>query len=303
MSHPFGNLVRQHLSRKHGLSQNKLANGIDQDPAVISGMCHGKRLHGSLARERVLAIIDWFNTQGVLHDLNEANRLLEAAQMSSLSSSKPIEKQLLEQLKTSQPTLMRQTTEETVQATAVLDQPQSFSFQDTKPNFIFVRRRLLGILLVIVVVFSIFYFVSEGRSGLIWQVDFYDFDPSKWQEPSAIWSVEEQKSATLSENDPELFYGKVESEQITVNTAMAPVLSIHATAVDPNASYSIQIQDATTFEPIDVLKDITLPGEHTIDLVNAMGWQTNEKYIITINIWISGEGKSVTFDQLEISSG
>jgi len=33
-SHPFGDLITQYLSRKHGLSQNKLAEGILQDPAV-----------------------------------------------------------------------------------------------------------------------------------------------------------------------------------------------------------------------------------------------------------------------------
>jgi hypothetical protein len=56
-SHPFGDLLRQYLSRRHGLSQNKLAEGIQQDPAVVADMCHGRRLGGPQARERVLAII------------------------------------------------------------------------------------------------------------------------------------------------------------------------------------------------------------------------------------------------------
>lgn len=47
MSHVFGNLLTQHLHRLHGLSQSKLALGIDQDPAVISAMCRGARLRGS----------------------------------------------------------------------------------------------------------------------------------------------------------------------------------------------------------------------------------------------------------------
>ena len=44
MSHPFGDLVSQHLHRKHGLSQAKLAEGILQDPSIIGKMCKGDRI-------------------------------------------------------------------------------------------------------------------------------------------------------------------------------------------------------------------------------------------------------------------
>ena len=66
MSHPFGDLISQHLNRKHGLSQNKLAEGIDQDASVVSHMCKGRRLSGPLARERVIHIIQWFHVQGAI---------------------------------------------------------------------------------------------------------------------------------------------------------------------------------------------------------------------------------------------
>lgn len=79
MSHPFGDLVTQHLSRRHGLSQNKLAAGICQDPAVISAMCNGRRLSGRQARERVLAILGWLHARAVLSTRAEADALLEAA--------------------------------------------------------------------------------------------------------------------------------------------------------------------------------------------------------------------------------
>lgn len=299
MSHPFGDLVRQHLSRKHGLSQNKLATGIDQDPAIVSGMCHGKRLYGPLARERVLAMIDWFNDQGVLHNLTEANRLLQAAQMSSLCADDPVEKHLLSQLKTSRSSSSLQITNETRRATGVLSHPQD---RVTRYKRLFLSRQQIPVIfLLAIIAFSVVFFIYEGRSKHIWQVDFNNFNLSKWQEPSAFWTVTEENSAVLHENDPNLFYGKVESEQITVDATSNPVLYLQVTAVDPDASYSIQIQDAKTYEPTDVLKDITLPGEKTIDLVEAMGWQPNEKHTITINIWISGEGKSVTFSYLEIS--
>lgn len=84
MSHPFGDLLAQHLHRKHALSQAKLAAGIMQPPSIISEMSQGKRLHGPQARERVTAIITWLQQQGALTSLDEANALLNAAGMSPL---------------------------------------------------------------------------------------------------------------------------------------------------------------------------------------------------------------------------
>ncbi len=100
MSHLFGDLIKQHLSRKHGLSQNKLARGIGQDPAVITKMCQGKRLSGIQARERVAAIIDWLHQEEALSYLAEANALLEAAGMAQLNADLPPEAKLIERLPT-----------------------------------------------------------------------------------------------------------------------------------------------------------------------------------------------------------
>jgi len=98
MSHPFGDLIKQHLNKKHGLSQSKLARGIGQDPAVITKMCQGKRLSGIQARERVAAIIDWLHQEDALSCLAEANALLEAAGMSQLNADLPPEAKLIERL-------------------------------------------------------------------------------------------------------------------------------------------------------------------------------------------------------------
>ncbi|NJM42040.1 MAG: hypothetical protein HC853_15465 [Anaerolineae bacterium] len=85
MSHPFGDLVSQHLHRKHGLSQSKLAVGILQMPTVVSDMCKGRRLTGPQARERVTAMIGWLHQQGALDNVEEANALLDAAGLSPLN--------------------------------------------------------------------------------------------------------------------------------------------------------------------------------------------------------------------------
>ena len=62
MSHSFGDLLSQHLHRKHGLSQSKLAEGILQDPSIIGKMCKGQRLTGPQAREG-----SWRSSIGCAH--------------------------------------------------------------------------------------------------------------------------------------------------------------------------------------------------------------------------------------------
>lgn len=98
MGHAFGDLISQHLHRKHGLSQSKLAEGILQAPTVITGMCHGRRLAGAQARERVVAIIGWLHAQGALATQDEANALLAAAEMLPLKTGDPGEAELLHAL-------------------------------------------------------------------------------------------------------------------------------------------------------------------------------------------------------------
>jgi predicted ATPase len=111
MSHPFGDLLTQHLHRKHGLSQSKLAAGVLQDPSIIGKMSKGQRLSGRQARERVLAVIQWLCEQHVLTTTGEANQLLAAAGMAALRASDPTEHTLLQRLmpQTDRPTSARET--------------------------------------------------------------------------------------------------------------------------------------------------------------------------------------------------
>lgn len=109
MSHPFGDLLSQHLHRKHGLSQARLAAGIGQDPSIIGKMCKGERLTGAQARGRVLAIIGWLHSQAVLATTPEANGLLAAAGMFPLHESEPAERDLLRELRVAENAFVSQT--------------------------------------------------------------------------------------------------------------------------------------------------------------------------------------------------
>lgn len=95
MSHPFGDLISQHLHRKPGLTQSMLATGINQPRTVVGLMCQGQRLTGPQARERVLSIIRWLRQQEVLETTGEANALLNAAGMVGLNEEIPEEAHLL----------------------------------------------------------------------------------------------------------------------------------------------------------------------------------------------------------------
>lgn len=102
MSHPFGDLITQYMRRKPGLTQARLAAGIDQSASVIALMCRGQRLTGSQARERVLAIACWMQQEGVLRSVAEADALLNAAGMSGLDKQKADEASLVRSLAGSQ---------------------------------------------------------------------------------------------------------------------------------------------------------------------------------------------------------
>lgn len=99
MSHPFGILLTNYRSRKHGLSQARLAGEIGYDPAVITLMCKGRNLTGAVARERVVALLAALQAHGAITTVDEANALLQAAGMAALHAEHPAEARLLQVLR------------------------------------------------------------------------------------------------------------------------------------------------------------------------------------------------------------
>ena len=295
MSHPFGDLVTQHLNRKHGLSQNKLAEGIDQDPAVISAMCNGRRLSGRQARERVLAIIGWFVEQGVLDTRAQANALLEAADMARLHPDRPAEAALLNVLLQGQ----------------ALPNSGPPDITQKRPGRATQRRMpWTALLLVVAALGAIGLSAGFGLPALrgarkratVWQETFDPLQAEQWQteNTSAVWEDTPGPGAVLREAHPLQHYGKAESAPIAVDTSYHPILDVSVTAVDPGASYSVQILDKISNTSHDVLEEVVYPGEHSIDLTQAMGGQGLQ--VFTINVWVGGEAKSVTFEQISVET-
>lgn len=119
-----------------------------------------------------------------------------------------------------------------------------------------------------------------------------------WTEISAYWEKLPDSAVRLTENSKNNDFGKVESEIITLDAGIAPVLRVHVTAIDPSSSFTIQLDDKRTGVKKDILKGISSPGVYTLNLAEEMDWHDQEAF--TINIWIAGEGKSVLFDQVSI---
>jgi hypothetical protein len=137
----------------------------------------------------------------------------------------------------------------------------------------------------------------------VWQENFDPLQPRNWnpQFAGAEWEDIAGPGARLREDEPNADYGKVESSIITTTVESYPFLVVNVTAVDPGASYTIQILDKDTDGVKDILKEVTSPGAHLIDLAREMGW--HGKHSFTINIWVGGENKSVTFDLVRVQSG
>jgi hypothetical protein len=126
-----------------------------------------------------------------------------------------------------------------------------------------------------------------------WCEDFDPLYPPRWVEHSAKWEDIPGPSALLKESDPTEFYGKVESEIITVDVDKYPFLRVDVANID-DVRYTIQILDKSTDTSKNVLENREDSGEHFVNLVDKMGWHGEQSF--TINVWVIGESKSVTFN-------
>lgn len=297
MSHPFGNLLTRYRSRKHGLSQNKIAEYADIDPAVLSHMCRGKRLRGKLAREKVCKIIALLNKEVKIVE-SEANALLAAAGMSNLDTNNPKENNILQSLQNNEATLAYQ------EAPPIQNEHlplQSLTQTSSTPSSKLRANHLLkgGTFLTI----AITIFVVIITPHLSQKEESLDLlNNIAWQSVSATWDASQPNAIKVTESNPDEDFGKVESEVIQLDIDNDPVLNLSIQAIDPLSSFTIQIQNAIDFEKHKVvLEGIGASGKHTINLKNLLDdWNGNGDEAITINVWISGEGRSVTFDEMSL---
>lgn len=131
--------------------------------------------------------------------------------------------------------------------------------------------------------------------------EFADLTQKKWEDISATWEDAAGSGVVVREASPTEYFGKVESETLTVDLSRCPILHIDTAEVEPEAGYTIQILDKRSDQTTDVVRD-NHAGDWVINLVQEVSWQQPGLQAFTINVWVSGEGKAVTFGHISIGS-
>lgn len=128
-----------------------------------------------------------------------------------------------------------------------------------------------------------------------------DFDPIKptWIEDTCLWTDTPGPTAVLTENDPGLTYGVARSEVLVVDVNEYSILYVKTTDVEAGCLYSIQIhEEGQNPQYADAVSYAGAPSEHIVDIGALMGWSGVRRF--RINIWLEGDGKSTTFDRIEL---
>jgi DNA-binding CsgD family transcriptional regulator len=162
-------------------------------------------------------------------------------------------------------------------------------------------RTALIVLVAVVASLTLFvYLNSRSREPC---AEFSDLRHLHWEEVTANWKTEPGSTITIIEAAPDSYFGKIESEVLTVDTSLCPVLHIHVNRLDPTAGYAIQVLDRQTegASAVEVLSQ-DCPGTQTVHLPDAMNWTGGGTHTFTLNLWVTGEGKSFSFDHLALAA-
>ncbi len=148
--------------------------------------------------------------------------------------------------------------------------------------------------------------VRSLDSSISWQ-DHMNPVKTTWVQPTATWtSVVDPVNGTiggteakLTENNSSDSFGKSESETIIADLNTFPQLVVTSTAVDTGATYTIGIQEQEgTLRYQDLILSVAQPGTQIVNIPAITGWSGTKTF--SINVWISGEGLSATFDAITL---
>jgi hypothetical protein len=127
------------------------------------------------------------------------------------------------------------------------------------------------------------------------------FNPRKelWYEMGAYWSDNGDSTSTVTEDQPGLSYGKVESETIDADVSLFPEVTVDVTNVS-GGWLDVAIQEEEGYyASSDLITAITEPGIYKGNVADAMGWTGQHKFRIVF--WVNGNGQSYTFDSVQLT--
>lgn len=145
-------------------------------------------------------------------------------------------------------------------------------------------------------------------SSVAWYEDFAELNATQWITYNAEWIDIAGPTASLHETGSNVA-GKAETIPLTINIDSYRYLRVNVLHIAEGAAYTIQLLDKDPNCILqngdiaahcikDVRKDIAQPGEQIIDLTKEAGWSGMKTF--TINVWIVGDGKQITFGHLSI---
>ena len=133
-----------------------------------------------------------------------------------------------------------------------------------------------------------------------WEEDFDPLDSDQWTQPTAIWTDTAGPTAILTENSPNDNFGKAETIPLSINMNRYRYLRVKVVAVDKDAKFTVQILDKTGggITATNVITDAKESNEYTVNLAEKLNWSGQKKF--TINLWVIGEGMSVTYEHISL---
>ncbi len=141
--------------------------------------------------------------------------------------------------------------------------------------------------------------LPETAGSIIWEESFGPLD--KIWIPSGV-KIETSSAGALviTENAPDQGFGRIEGETLSVNLLDYPLLRLNVLDVAPGTGFTIQVQEqGNAYDFFDAIQS-DQPGEYEINLLELTGWNDNVPHDFRILIWVSGEGGSLTVDNLAI---
>lgn len=140
---------------------------------------------------------------------------------------------------------------------------------------------------------------GEKLPGYIYWRDHFNPRKELWYEMGAYWTDNGDSTSTLTEDQPGQSYGKVESETIDADVSLFPEITLDVTDIT-GGWLDVAIQEQENYYAAhDVINAITAPGVYKGSVADAMGWTGRHKFRIVL--WINGNGKSITFDSIQLA--
>ncbi|OHB58723.1 MAG: hypothetical protein A2Y12_20205 [Planctomycetes bacterium GWF2_42_9] len=140
---------------------------------------------------------------------------------------------------------------------------------------------------------------GEKLPGYIYWRDHFNPRKELWYDIGAYWTDNGDSTSTVTEDQPGISYGKVESETLDVDVSLFPEITVDITNVTGGwLDVAIQEQEGY-YAASNVITAITAPGIYKGNVADAMGWTGRHKFRIVL--WVNGNGKSYTFDSIQLA--